>query len=183
MDERDRFSGCLLGLAAGDAVGTALEFQTRGSFAPISDMIGGGPFGLAPGEWTDDTSMALCLATSLVETSRFDPVDQMFRYWQWAETGYLSGNGRCFDIGNTVAAAIRRYRMTGEAFAGTTDPRSAGNGCIMRLAPIPMFYYPDQEAASSPVTAFGRSFGEPASAQNGRGDAGGPRNATWRSRD
>ena len=83
MDERDRFRGCLLGLATGDAVGTTLEFQPRGSFAPTSDMIGGGPFGLAPGEWTDDTSMALCLATSLVETGRFDAVDQMSRYWQW----------------------------------------------------------------------------------------------------
>ena len=147
MDEKDRFRGCLLGLATGDAVGTALEFRPRGSFAPISDMIGGGPFGLAPGEWTDDTSMALCLATSLVETGRFDPMDQMFRYWQWAEGGYLSSNGRCFDIGNTVAAALRRYRNTGNPFAGATDPRSAGNGCIMRLAPVPMFYYPDEEAA------------------------------------
>lgn len=148
MDERDRFRGCLLGLATGDAVGTALEFQPPGSFAPIFDMIGGGPFGLAPGEWTDDTSMALCLATSLVETGRFDPMDQMFRYWQWAEGGYLSSNGRCFDIGNTVAAALRRYRNTGNPFAGATDPRSAGNGCIMRLAPVPMFYYPDEEAAA-----------------------------------
>jgi len=148
MEEKDRFRGCLLGLATGDAVGTALEFQPRGSFAPISDMIGGGPFGLAAGEWTDDTSMALCLATSMVETGRFDPMDQMFRYWQWAEGGYLSSNGRCFDIGNTVATALRRYRNTGNPFAGSTDPRSAGNGCIMRLAPIPMFYYPDEEAAS-----------------------------------
>ncbi len=147
MDERDRFRGCLLGLATGDAVGTTLEFQPRGSFAAISDMIGGGPFGLAPGEWTDDTSMALCLATSLVETGRFDAVDQMSRYWQWMEEGYLSSNGRCFDIGNTVAAALRRYRKTGDPLAGATEPRSAGNGCIMRLAPIPMFYYPDEAAA------------------------------------
>ena len=148
MDERDRFRGCLLGLAAGDAVGTTLEFQPRGSFAPISGMIGGGPFSLAAGEWTDDTSMALCLATSLVETGVFDAADQMSRYARWADSGYLSSNGRCFDIGNTVAAALRRYRATGNPFAGTVDPRSAGNGCLMRLAPIPMFYYPDQDAAS-----------------------------------
>jgi ADP-ribosyl-[dinitrogen reductase] hydrolase len=110
-------------------------------------MIGGGPFHLASGEWTDDTSMALCLATSLVETGRFDAMDQMFRYWQWVEGGYLSSTSRCFDIGNTVAAALRRYRKTGDPFAGATDPRSAGNGCIMRLAPVPMFYYPDEETA------------------------------------
>ncbi len=143
----DRFRGCLLGLATGDAVGTALEFQPRGSFAPISDMIGGGAFALAPGEWTDDTSMALCLATSMVDTGGFDPTDQMFRYCEWAQKGYLSSNGRCFDIGKTVAAALRRYQKSGDPFAGSTDPWSAGNGCIMRLAAVPMFYYPDEEAA------------------------------------
>jgi hypothetical protein len=63
----DRFCGCLLGLAAGDAVGTTVEFYRRGTFEPVTDMVGGGPFGLAPGQWTDDTSMALCLAASLVE--------------------------------------------------------------------------------------------------------------------
>ena len=55
----------LLGLACGDAVGTTVEFKPRGSFAPVTDMIGGGPFRLKPGEWTDDTSMALCLIESL----------------------------------------------------------------------------------------------------------------------
>ena len=146
-DESDRFRGCLLGLAAGDAVGTTLEFRARGSFHPISDMIGGGPFGLHAGEWTDDTSMALCLATSLVEQGGFDARDQMERYVRWAQEGYLSSNGRCFDIGNTVAGALRRYQAGGDPFAGVSDARSAGNGCIMRLAPIPMFYFPDQSAA------------------------------------
>ncbi len=146
-DENDRFRGCLLGLAAGDAVGTTLEFRARGSFHPISDMIGGGPFGLHAGEWTDDTSMALCLATSLVEQGGFDARDQMERYVRWAQEGYLSSNGRCFDIGNTVAGALRRYQAGGDPFAGVRDARSAGNGCIMRLAPIPMFYFPDQSAA------------------------------------
>jgi len=147
MHEINRFSGCLLGLATGDAVGTTLEFQPRGSFAPLSDMLGGGPFRLNPGEWTDDTSMALCLATSLVKKEGFDAQDQMERYCRWAEEGYLSSNGRCFDIGNTVAAALRRFRLTGNPFAGSTAPRSAGNGSIMRLAPIPMYYYPDRQLA------------------------------------
>ncbi|MCY3609616.1 MAG: ADP-ribosylglycohydrolase family protein [Acidimicrobiaceae bacterium] len=72
---RDRFRGCLLGLAAGDALGTTLEFKPPGSFEPMDDMVGGGPFGLQPGQWTDDTSMALCLATSLLECNGFDPTD------------------------------------------------------------------------------------------------------------
>lgn len=147
MDERDRFRGCLLGLACGDAVGTTVEFRPRGSFPTVTDMVGGGPFHLKPGEWTDDTSMALCLATSLTEVGRFDPRDQILRYCRWAEEGYLSSNGRCFDIGNTVQRALRRFEQTSEPFSGPTDPQSAGNGCIMRLAPLPMFCYPDRAAA------------------------------------
>src|SRR5678816_1870204 len=82
---RDRVRGALIGLAVGDAVGTTVEFQPPGSFPPVTDMIGGGPFGLQPGEWTDDTSMALCLAESLIERHGFDARDQMTRYVQWWE--------------------------------------------------------------------------------------------------
>jgi ADP-ribosyl-[dinitrogen reductase] hydrolase len=146
MDINDRFCGCLLGLAVGDAVGTTLEFKAPGSFKPIHDMVGGGPFKLKPGEWTDDTSMALCLATSLLEKEKFDPKDQMDRCRRWWKEGYLSSNGSCFDIGNTVAAALTGYGETGDPIAGSTNPNSAGNGSIMRLAPVPMFYYPDLTA-------------------------------------
>ena len=62
----DRAVGTLLGLACGDAVGTTLEFTSPGSFEPITDMVGGGPFGLRAGERADDTSMALCLAESVL---------------------------------------------------------------------------------------------------------------------
>jgi ADP-ribosyl-[dinitrogen reductase] hydrolase len=110
-------------------------------------MTGGGPFRLAPGQWTDDTSMALCLATSLVERPGFDPKDQMERYWRWSQEGYLSSTGRCFDIGNTVSAALQRYRLTGDLLSGSPAPQSAGNGCIMRLAPVPMFFHRDHSAA------------------------------------
>jgi ADP-ribosylglycohydrolase len=85
--------------------------------------------------------MALCLAASFAETGRFDPADQMERYSRWRRRGYMSSNGVCFDIGGTVAAALSRYEATGEAVAGSTDEGSAGNGSIMRLAPVPMFYH------------------------------------------
>ena len=104
--QRDRLRGALLGLAVGDAVGTTVEFEPPGSFAPVADMVGGGPFGLAAGEWTDDTSMALCLAESLVHCNGFDAADQMDRYCRWRDDGYLSSNGVCFDIGGTVSAAL-----------------------------------------------------------------------------
>jgi ADP-ribosyl-[dinitrogen reductase] hydrolase len=147
MNLSKRFRGCLLGLAVGDAVGTAVEFHPRGTFEPLTDMLGGGPFNLQPGQWTDDTSMALCLGTSLVEQGGFDPRDQMERYCRWADEGYLSSTGTCFDIGVTTISALDRFRHTGESYAGSTNPRRAGNGCIMRLAPIPMFFYPDIEKA------------------------------------
>jgi ADP-ribosylglycohydrolase len=143
---RDRFRGALLGLAAGDALGTTLEFTGPGPHH-LADMIGGGPFRLRPGEWTDDTSMALCLAASLVACGGFDPADQMERYLSWAHEGYMSSNGRCFDIGSTVSAALGRYRRTGDPYAGSTDPNTAGNGSLMRLAPVPLAYARDARRA------------------------------------
>lgn len=118
-------------------MGTTVEFEPRGSFAPVTDMTGGVPFDLRPGEWTDDTSIALCLATSLVERGSFDAEDQMQRY--------LSSNGRCFDIGGTVATTLRAYEETGEPLSGPTGEYTAGNGSIMRLAPVVMFCFPDRE--------------------------------------
>jgi len=138
--ERDRFRGCLLGLAAGDALGTTLEFRPPGSFEPISDMVGGGPFDLQPGQWTDDTSMALCLATSLIERDGFDPMDQMQRYVRWVGEGYLSSTGTCFDFGRTVARALAKFIRYHDPYAGSTDPDTAGNGSLMRLAPVPMYF-------------------------------------------
>jgi len=147
MDEdivpRDRWRGCLLGLACGDAVGTTVEFAPRGTFPPVTDMAGGGPFGLPPGAWTDDTSMALCLATSLVHCRGHDARDQMARYVNWWQWGYLSSTGDCFDIGMTVRTALRRFGETGEPDAGSTDPHTAGNGSLMRLAPVAMWFAPD----------------------------------------
>ncbi|MDZ7890874.1 MAG: ADP-ribosylglycohydrolase family protein [Rhodoferax sp.] len=117
MNMNDRIlkaQGAMLGLAIGDAIGTSVEFSPRGSFTPVSDMVGGGVFGLQPGQWTDDTSMALCLAASLLEHG--------------------------FDIGGTTSDALERYRRSGTARAGSTDPNDAGNGSIMRLAPVVLFF-------------------------------------------
>jgi len=111
-------------------------------------MVGGGPFQLKPGEWTDDTSMALCLASSLVECGGFDAGDRMQRYVRWWKEGYHSSNGRCFDIGGTVRSALQRFLETGDPFSGSTDTWSAGNGSLMRLAPVPIFF------ASTPAEAI-----------------------------
>lgn len=140
MEQMHRYRGALLGLACGDALGAALEFKAPGTFAPIADMLGGGPFDLQPGQWTDDTSMALCLAESLIERRGFDPLDQLERYTLWFRKGHLSSTGRCFDIGNTTRKALLLFEETGEPYCGPTGPSYAGNGSIMRLAPVPLFF-------------------------------------------
>ncbi|MFL1552180.1 ADP-ribosylglycohydrolase family protein [Pseudomonas sp. D47] len=141
----DRYRGSLLGLACGDAVGTTVEFMPRGTFAAVTDMVGGGPFNLKPGQWTDDTSMALCLAESLLRKGGFDAKDQMGRYLNWWQWGYLSATGDCFDIGMTVREALAAYQQDGNPFAGSTHPRSAGNGSMMRLAPVVLFFFADPQ--------------------------------------
>ena len=158
----ERYMGCMLGLACGDAVGTTVEFSPRGSFAPVTDMMGGGPFGLKAGQWTDDTSMVLCLAESLLTKQGFDARDQMMRYVNWWRWGYLSSTGHCFYIGMTVRAALRSFLDTQEPFSGSSDPETAGNGSLMRLAPAVLYVYPDRQkvlqyAADSSRTTHGAS--------------------------
>ena len=136
----DLARGCLLGLAVGDALGTTLEFKRPGTFAPLVDLVGGGPFGLEPGQWTDDTSMALCLGESLLACRGADARDQVQRYCRWWREGHLSATGRCFDIGVTVRGALGRFLADGDPLAGSTDPQTAGNGSLMRLAPVPLFF-------------------------------------------
>jgi ADP-ribosylglycohydrolase len=145
--EKDRAVGCLVGLATGDAVGTTVEFSAPGTFPPVTDMVGGGPFRLKGGQWTDDTSMALCLAESLVDRGGFDPADQMTRYCKWWKDGYLSSTGSCFDIGGTTRSSLGKFLKSGNPFSGSTDPHSAGNGALMRLAPVAIAY------AGQPATA------------------------------
>ncbi len=156
----ERYKGSLLGLAVGDALGTTLEFQPPGSFRPLDDMVGGGPFGLKPGEWTDDTSMALCLAESLIERRGFYLPDQLEKYLRWYREGHMSSTGRCFDIGGATKDALERFEGTRKPYSGSTDPDRAGNGSLMRLAPVPLFYsqvpLPESEGAD-PVDAIERS--------------------------
>ena len=136
----NKYMGALLGLAIGDALGTTLEFKDPGDFEPIEEIIGGGPFNLQPGQWTDDTSMALCLAASLIEKKNFDVFDQMSKYYKWYKDGYMSSASFCFDIGITTKNALLLFHQTGQPITGSTDRMTAGNGSIMRLAPVPLFF-------------------------------------------
>jgi len=168
----DRGRGTLIGLAIGDALGAAVEFQPPGSFKPVTAYRAGGPHGLAAGEWTDDTSMALALADSIATadgiTAGWDLNDQAERYVQWWKTGKYSVNGRCFDIGITTRSALGRFVAGKDALAsGDRSDEASGNGSIMRLAPVPIrfaHYYPDRidelsrlaEESSLPTHASGQ---------------------------
>lgn len=145
--DRDRFRGSLIGLAVGDALGAAVEFKRPGQFEPVTGYRQGGPWNLKVGYWTDDTSMTLCLAESLLACHGFDPADQMTRYVRWWREGHLSSTGSCFDIGPTTRASLQRYVGTGDPYSGSTAPETAGNGSLMRLAPVPLYYAADADVA------------------------------------
>lgn len=149
----DRSRGTLIGLAVGDALGAAVEFQSPGSFPPVTGYRGGGPHPIEPGAWTDDTSMALALADSIADVG-WDLNDQAERYVQWWKTGRYSVNGRCFDIGMTIRRALGEFSVNGNALtSGDSHEYASGNGSIMRLAPVPMRY---AELFESDLAEFSR---------------------------
>ena len=147
MDIRSRYRGAMLGLAVGDALGASIEFSCHPHYAPVFDLQGGGPHDLLPGQFTDDTSMALCLADSLLARHGFDAEDQLRRYVGWWREGLRSSTGACFDIGGTTRDALRKFERSPGPQCGSEDPMEAGNGSIMRLAPIPLFFRKDPGAA------------------------------------
>ena len=146
-DQKHRAEACLLGLACGDAVGATVENCLRGYFTPLDDMIGGGQHCLKKGQWTDDTAMTLCLGESLIHCSGFNALDQMNRYLRWATEGYNSSRSYPIGLGKTVRDALSKFRDTGEPYSGSVDSRNSGNGSLMRLAPIPIYYANNEDDA------------------------------------
>jgi ADP-ribosyl-[dinitrogen reductase] hydrolase len=135
---RDRYRGSFIGLAMGDTLGMPLEFKSPNEFEPLTKPEAGGPFDLPLGYWTDDTSMALCLADSILEKKGYDSYDVMDKYWAWSTNGYRSSIGTCFDIGNQTSSSLNEYMSVGSAVISKDKERlsAAGNGTIMRLAPL-----------------------------------------------
>ena len=151
--------GSMFGLAIGDALGMPVEFMERDTFDWVTDYAPNPHWDLEAGSWTDDTSMALCLAQSLIDCKGFDPKDQLTKYLNWYKTGYMGVNGKCFDIGNTTKMALENFEKTGDLISPLNGDNYSGNGSLMRLAPISIFYHrhPEEEilikcAQSSKVT-------------------------------
>ncbi|MGH6846619.1 MAG: ADP-ribosylglycohydrolase family protein [Methylocella sp.] len=149
----DRAISALLGLAVGDALGTTWEFAERETVPPLTDMIGGGPFGLKPGEWTDDTAMALCLADSLLTCAGLDQPNLMQRFCRWWRDGENSCTGDCLDIGITTSEALCHFERTGDPIAGRIEPQKAGNGSLMRLVPVAIYWHGNRASAEAAARA------------------------------
>lgn len=144
---RERFLGSLLGLAAGDAVAAATQYRRPGTFTPVGDLIGGGPFALPRGGWSDDTAMALCLADSLLATNGFDARDQVMRYRRWQGEGYLSATGQCLGITASTARALAMSQWRRQPFSGSHAPDQLDAEPLSRVAPVVMFFFASDEEA------------------------------------
>ena len=144
---RERFLGTMFGLAVGDAVAAATQFRRPGTFTPIGDMLGGGPFDLPRGAYSDDTAMALCLAESLLERDGFDARDQVQRYSRWQQDGYLTSTGQCVGITASTARslALAKWRR-GMVFPGSHDPEQLDPEPLSRIAAIALFYFASLES-------------------------------------
>jgi ADP-ribosyl-[dinitrogen reductase] hydrolase len=154
---RGRFLGALIGLAIGDAVAAATQYRRPGSFSPVGDMLGGGPFDLPRGGWSDDTAMALCLADSLLERDGFDARDQMERYRRWQQEGYLSATGQCVGITASSARAIAMAQWRRQALFGSHDPSQQDPEPLSRVAPAVLFFFAISGEAVNQATEAART--------------------------
>jgi ADP-ribosyl-[dinitrogen reductase] hydrolase len=153
---RERFQGALVGLAVGDALAANTQFRKPGSFSPVGDLLGGGPFDLPRGAWSDDTAMALLLAESLLEREGFDAHDQVQRYGRWTREGYGSSTGQCVGITASTARALAQAQYKRQPFAGSHDPGQLDKEPLCRVAPVVMFFFADAAQAVSQAAEAAR---------------------------
>ncbi len=154
---RDRFLGSMLGLALGDALAAPTQMAKPGSFKPVGDLLGGGPYDLPRGAWTDDTAMALCLADSLLDKRAFDAWDQVARYGRWQKEGYMSATGECLGITASTAKALSMAQWRRQAFGGTHDPKVLDPEPLARIAPAVLFFFADRRLAMNNAAEAARA--------------------------
>ena len=154
---RERFHGALLGLAAGDAVAVATQFGRPGRFTPVGDLLGGGPFDLPRGAWSDDTAMALCLAESLLEREGFDARDQVQRYRRWQREGYLSATGQCVGITAATSRALAIAGWRRQPYSGSHDPQAQDPEPLSRVTPVVMYFFAQEAVASERAAEAART--------------------------
>lgn len=153
-----RAVGSMMGMAAADSVGGRLEFlpvgQKGSRFDPKTARVIGelNKFHLKPGQWTDDTSMGLCVADSLLVCSGYDGADLRLRFWNWWNRGYNNAfryddsRDRSVGLGGNISMSLLMMSNTpASRYEGLGD--AAGNGSLMRLAPMPIYFHSDEDIA------------------------------------
>jgi len=153
---RSRFLGTLCGLAVGDALAAATQYRRPGTFTPVGDLLGGGPFDLPRGGWSDDTAMALCLAESLLQSNGFDARDQVERYRRWQKDGWLSATGQCVGITASTARALAFSQWRRQVFSGSHDPTQLDPEPLSRVGVTVMFFLASADEAARQATASAR---------------------------
>lgn len=158
----DRYRGALLGLAIGDALGAAVEFKLPGTFEPLTGYRGGGPHPIQPGQWTDDTALALITAQELIEAhGAWKPKRILHGFYEYMTLGRESPTGWCFDIGMATRAALNRFAATGLPYPGAGSLTAGGNGSLMRLAPVVLAYYAHPQFATYVTRSAKLTHGHP----------------------
>lgn len=150
--QRDRACGVLLGTAAGDALGAGYEFgPTLPATAPVT-MTGGGVFGWEPGEWTDDTAMAIAIAeVAAAGTDLLDPTTQddiVARWVRWSRTAKDVGShtrGILEQLRNRPTDGIAAAALEVSRARHARGARTGGNGTLMRTAPVALAYLDDPD--------------------------------------
>lgn len=136
---RDRIRGALLGLALGESLSMPTQLRRPGSFTPVRDLFGGGPFDLPRGAWADETAIMLCVATSVLDRGGFDAIDQIEQLRRWQQRGEHSATGECLGITSAVSRAL---------VEGAPDPTFAdGSDALTRLAPLVVWHLADETDA------------------------------------
>lgn len=143
----DRYRGSFIALAIGDALGAPIQFKTRDTYLHLVAYTQGGKFNSQKGEYTDDTAMALCLAQSLIDSNGFAAHSQLENYVKWLRDGYMSTRDKAFDIGFTVYQSVLNYMHTKETTTPLKQEEYSGNGSLMRLAPVVLYYADDIQKA------------------------------------
>ena len=151
---KDNAIGMFMGLFIGDALGAPLEFTERNTGNPLKDMVGGGVHETAPGEWTDDGAMAMCIADSYLSYKRFAPGIIAQNFKQWRNSGTFGTRDHCFDIGNTTAEALSASSNK-RPYGGSCSLMTDGNGGIMRMAPHILFNHKNKTMAIAESVAGG----------------------------
>lgn len=157
-EAESRAVGCLLGLAIGDALGAPLEFSDVRYGVQELKMMGQedvwgkegyNRFRLKPGQWTDDTSMSLCLADSLLCKQGWDAYDCRWRFHCWWSYGYNNAFGNdderpkhnSVGLGGNIGASLDEFISKRTEYTTAGDAKTSGNGSLMRCAPIPIFFH------------------------------------------